>query len=108
MKDLNPGITKTVKWLNQIGFSTCDSGGGKTHDFTCDRSHPYIVLQVNKNWLIYETNLLVRELTKKGIEVTPQTAEWKTGDVHVQANYCPADGLAFVELIGVDDEMLYG
>lgn len=37
--NLNPGIARTVQWLNSQGFMTTDSGDGATHDHECDRDH---------------------------------------------------------------------
>lgn len=101
--DLNQGIVNTVAWLVQQGFHPVDSGDGQTHDYACDRDYPYVVLQVPPAELIAQADALARRLADVGIEVAPQLEE---GKPHLQANYEPVDGLAFLDLQNVDDMRL--
>ena len=49
MDKLNPGIVKTVKMLNDAGYTTTDSGDGETHDYECDRDVGYVVVVLKDN-----------------------------------------------------------
>jgi len=104
MSDLNPGIAKTVAWLNAMGFATCDSGDGETHDFECDRPYPYVVISVSPADLVAETHRLMVSLSAFGIEVKPLGPE--NSGPHIEAIYLPATGTAFIELHHVKDEVL--
>jgi hypothetical protein len=98
---LNPGIVRTVAWLNELGFKTCDSGG-KTHEYECDRDHAYVVIEV-ANGLFGETHRLVEELKAKGVLVQPIGSSGPC----IQASYDPANRLMFIDLMNVDDALLF-
>lgn len=98
---LNPGIKNTVRWLNDNGFDTCDSGDGATHDFGCDRVVGYVVCPVSPGWLIEGADELRRLVLSRGVEVTEQNEEGTA--VCIQATYCPASKTAFLDLSGVSD-----
>jgi hypothetical protein len=104
MSDLNPGIRNLVAWLNERGYETCDSGDGQTHDFACDRTYPYVVIQIEEPREIWDrTQSLLGDLAREGIEVRPVSG---ASFPQMQATYDPADGTAFIELMHVDDAML--
>jgi hypothetical protein len=103
---LNPGIRHTVEWLQSIGYRTCDSGDGVTHDHECDRDHAYVVMLVSVDELAHETRRLVESLRARGIEVGPigETIDRPC----IQASWDPAhgDAVATIDLMGVDDALL--
>ena len=45
--DINPGIRRTVEWLNAHGFRTTDSGDGVTHMAECDRGYAYVSIIID-------------------------------------------------------------
>lgn len=106
MTDINPGIRGTVAWLNANGFKTCDSGDGKTHDFECDRDTAYVVVQVPASLLVTESDRLYTILTRKLIRVGEIGPEPVDEMVMIQSTYDPANGLAFIDVIGLSDVML--
>jgi len=105
VQNLNPGIRRTVVFLNMNGFETCDSGDGKTHDFECDRSFPYVVVHVAAEKLVEECRRLKELLSANGLEVQEQSPE--EGSPAIQGTYDPGNDIAFIDLMGVDDAMLF-
>jgi hypothetical protein len=102
---LNPGIARTVVWLNGLGFETTDSGDGKTHDFECDRPHAYVVISSTPETLLEDTERLRVALLERGVEVG-DLREDGTGPF-VQASYVPGSAFpAHIDLQNVDDELL--
>lgn len=92
LETLNPGIRWFVGWLRNLGFDTCDSGDGVTHEHLCDRETPYVAIRVHDPMcLIPESNRLFSNLEGAGISLE---------DIHIQANYSPQDGFAFIDLSG--------
>lgn len=102
---MNPGIRKTVAFLNERGFETTDSGDGKTHDFACDRDHPYVVIKTEPGALVFDARLLLSVLGEAGVQFHPIGPE---PGPSIQATFDPADGTAFIDLLCVDDELLFG
>lgn len=100
---INPGIKKTVEWLNLKGFKTCDSGDGKTHDFECDRDYPYVCMLVDPEKLISETNrlsdLLLHELNLEVYSVSLERTPC------IQATYDPTNRFGIIDLMYVDDKV---
>lgn len=106
VEELNPGIRRTVTFLNMKGFETCDSGDGKTHDYECDRSYPYVIMQVEPaEKLIEECRRLRTVLAEIGLDVPEQSPE--VGSPAIQGTYDPANDIAFIDLMGVNDAMLF-
>lgn len=105
--ELNPGIAKTVAWLNAHNFTTVDSGDGKTHDYACDREYPYVVLRCHCGELVDEARRLQSLLSARGTTVEPICPDGSV--VCIQATYDPADGddVAFIDLMGLDDARLF-
>jgi hypothetical protein len=102
--DLNPGIKRTVEWLNREGFRTVDSGDGATHDYECDRTAPYVVVACAPTKLVSEAIRLRVWVQKRGVTVSPIG----DGPVFIQASYDPTDDSAFLDLNGADDALLFG
>jgi hypothetical protein len=109
ISELTPGIQKTVLWLHSHGFDTCDSGDGVTNveaGMECAGSIPNVAMRVAPSRLAEESDRLFSLLLKEhGIEV--QTMSEENGEKpHIEGTYSPADGMAFILLLGVSDEML--
>ncbi len=103
---LNPGIVRTVAWLNSYGFGTSD---GETHDFECDAPHPYVAIVVQPADLISETVRLVALLEAQGIEIKPigEAPEGETPDwVEIQSTFDPAGMPGIIYLAHMHDRLL--
>lgn len=120
LDSLNPGIRRTVTWLRSLGFDTCDSGDGMTHDHPCDRAYPYVVMRLNTDELIATAHDLKGCVsgalgrgplrgTREG-RVVSATEAFASGEtprgVCIQASYDPVEQVALLELIGMCDAML--
>lgn len=102
---LNPGIARTVAWLNGNGFETCDSGDGVTHDFACDRPYPYVVVRVEPWQLRTRADALLNLLRSK--VTVEELREDSEGAVSVTATYDPTNQLALIEILNVTDAKLF-
>jgi len=99
---INPGILKTVLTLRQWGFNTCDSGDGETHDFACDRDHPYVVINVPADQLVSESRRLFQLLLEAGVNFDapdPQTdlAGWQAAP-KMDCFYAPEMDAGYIDL----------
>lgn len=103
--DINPGIRRTVEFLVQHGFATCDSGDGVTHMCECDRDHAYVVMIVEDGDIVREAHRLVDVLAEAGVEVGPIGMEPTPA---IQASYDPANRIGALDLTHVDDALLFG
>ena len=104
--ELDPGIRETVRWLNERGFRTTDSGdGSKAAEMPCAMAEPNVAISVAPADLVQEADRLHRLLTEAGIHFSAIG----TGGRFIQASYDPADGTASacVLLIGVGDRDLF-
>jgi hypothetical protein len=105
IEEMNPGIRRTVAFLRSLGFTTTDSGDGKTHEHECDRDEPYVVMSVEEPYeLAREADRLCRALENHGIHVTAVGE----GAPAIQASYDPANGIGVLDLMGLDDDLLDG
>lgn len=93
LSTLNPGIRETVAWVRSLGFDTCDSGDGKTHEHACDREHAYVVAVTDPDVLCMEAERLRRCITALGIDVGPIGGDLPC----IQASYDPETGYALIE-----------
>lgn len=111
--DINPGILRTVQWLRERGFETCDSGDGETHMAACDRPYPYVSMKVAPGNLIHRTMFLQKLLGLKGITLKSQGEAFIPLDAGgallpcVQATFDPGDDTAIIDLMGVKDSDLF-
>jgi hypothetical protein len=102
---INPGIRRTVEWLNSLGYTTVDSGDGETHDYECDREEPYVVVQAMQPIMLTPWSDRLKELLEeKGVTVSPVGQ----GPVFIEASYDPVNKLPFINITGVTDAMLFG
>lgn len=99
---MNPGIVKTVEWLQSLGFKTTDSGDGETHDYECDRLYPYVVMACHPNVLIDNCKYLQSQLSTKNIQIYPVGGDRPC----IQGSFDPADQTAVIELMNVKDKDL--
>jgi hypothetical protein len=98
-KALDPGIRQTVKWLQDNGFVTTDSGDGvsKTEAIATGEAlgFPHVFMMCSPDTLFVEAHRLYDLLRGKNL-TSPQ----------VEASYSPADGIALLLLTGLDDTLL--
>lgn len=99
MDKLNPGIVKTVEWLQSKGFDTRDSGDGETHDYECDLPFPYVHMVTEPETLVSEARRLQAELKSIGIELEPldEYGEAKA----IETSFNPVTNLAIISLFNV-------
>ena len=91
---LDPGILATVRWLQERGFDTTDSGDGVTklveghplRDESWD--FPHVVMAGDES----EANRLLTTLAAAGVELSPGC---------IQNTYDPADGSQIIMLMNV-------
>ncbi len=110
--DLDPGIRELVRWLNDNGFETTDSGDGKSKFKVedppcCAVSFPNVAIRVDVENLIAETDRLFGLLKDKGCAPVPAKEEEVAGEVNLQSFYDPSlEGPreAYIILTGLDDE----
>lgn len=100
---INPGIRRTVGWLNSLGFETTDSGDGKTHDYACDRDYPYVVIRLSSFMSAMKRTFdLMYALEEKGISIHP------VGEgVSIQVTWDPSDDITLIDLAELDDSILF-
>lgn len=110
--DLDPGIVEVVRWLNAHGFETCDSGDGRSK-FAADKgpdpcamAFPNVAMIVAADRLAAECDRLRDLLAHEGvaIEPIPDDEDFPA----IQGTYDPANQIASILLLGVDDERLRG
>lgn len=91
---LNPGIRETVRWFHDQGYPTTDSGDGKTRQFECDRTEPYVVVRVDDPKDLIDTcRSIFSDLGPIALR----------SDVIITGLYGPLDGKAHVDITGVHD-----
>ena len=98
---LDPGIRETVRWLNDLGYNTSDSGDGVTKPAVgrvFDFPHVVVVLQ-NKERIAHNADLIARALKQKGIECDGL-------EVEVEGVYLAGQQSASIFVRGVNDAML--
>lgn len=113
--ELDPGIRETVRWLNENGFETTDSGDGKTKFEDgdapcCAMDIPNVAIKVDRERLVAETDRLFALLTARGCGPVPAGPEVVPGEVNLQGFYDPTvgDGPAFILVLGLNDQGLDG
>lgn len=118
IEEMNPGIRKTVQWLRDNGFRTCDSGDGVTHECECDRDQAYVVIRVEPYEMAAEADRLMKLLDGMGVSLAD--AYEAVGDAYaagtlgekmdypfLQADYNPVNGIATLDLACVSDAVLF-
>jgi len=103
---LDPGITRTVGWLQGLGFHTTDSGDGVSkpkNERVFDFPHVVIVVD-NPEHLISESKRIQFFLELRGIFVEPQTEDGL--GVSIEAAYDLGARVGTILLSGVSDAIL--
>jgi hypothetical protein len=126
--DLDVGVRGVVRLLNENGFTTCDSGDGKSKfgedgkplpewrsedpDFEWVMDIPHVAIRVEAAKLASECDRLLTLLVETGVSLEQQGP---TGtEPSIQGSYDPvyrdkndpAGGVAFILLTNVDDSKL--
>ena len=103
IEGLDSGIRQTVEWLRAHDFETTDSGDGVSKpDMECALDCPNVFMVVVPDSMINESLRLLTLLQERGIDPRAPGSE-----VSVEASFDPANGLAILSLLGVDDAMLF-
>ncbi len=107
--DLDPGIRKTVEWLLDRGYATCDSGDGVTkfnNGIEYDEHEllpvPHVFMMTSMDRIVEIANRLKEDLEALGVEVSPVGQ----GEVYIDATFDPVDESAIIGLYGLNDAML--
>lgn len=114
-QELDPGIRQVVRWLNDNGFRTTDSGDGKTkyvegEEPCCALPFPNVALKTTPKDLVTDCDRLADLLRGRGIEV--RSMGWdgpeEEGLVNFQGFYDPSASTtdAYILLTGLDDQAL--
>lgn len=105
-KDINPGIRKTVEWLNGHGFHTCDSGDGETHMAECDRPYPYVTIILGSPTdIVAEVDRLALLLADMGVVCGP--LDEQGNGPYIQGMYAFGAGPAMIDMINISDKTLF-
>lgn len=106
-EDLCPGIRRTVGWLQARGFKTTDSGDGHSNEgMECALSVPNVTMVCPPGMMAGEADRLRALLAVHGVMVEPCSPE-EPGPPQIQASYDPANGVAAIVLLNVDDKLLF-
>lgn len=100
---LDPGIRETVRWLNDLGYTTSDSGDGVSKPHVArvfDFPHVYVHLDIkHKDRIAHNAHLIMKALEEKGIECDGR-------EVEVEGVYLAGQQSASIFVRGVNDAML--
>lgn len=112
-EELDPGIRQVVRWLNDNGFYTTDSGDGVTkfeadEPMCCAMPFPNVAIQTSAAQLIDECNRLTSLLADQGVQVEPLGPEEVVTVVSLQGFYDPTISTenGYITLMGLDDKRL--
>lgn len=97
---LDPGIRRTVWWLQCEGFHTTDSGDGVSKKEAIEDNEalplPHVFMTCDPKALIGAANKLRDLLCSIGL----------AGAGRVEGSYSPDDGIAIIALYDVNDDLL--
>lgn len=115
VRELDPGIRETVKFLRQNGFCTTDSGDGyskvqraKEEDPGRYASsvdalpYPHVFMSVPPDSMVSEAARLWKVISTR----VKRNAFVPGGDANIEVMYSPIDGEAVLSLLGVDDDLI--
>lgn len=100
---LDPGIRRTVGWLREHDYETCDSGDGVTKGED-GRSIPHVSMIVMPATMAKMALELRTLLLDAGIDVVEMQPDGR--GVSIQATYDPANSVAIIDLTGLSDAAL--
>jgi hypothetical protein len=111
LNDLDPGIRRTVAWLQSNGFRTTDSGDGVAKFQDGDpmegaQDFPHVVCMATASTLCAEALRMMHAVAGLGVTVV-QNGRREPGQAEVHASMDPVDGSAIVILVGVGDADLF-
>lgn len=101
---IDPGVRRLVRWLNEKGYPTTDSGDGVTKPADGDEdalTTPHAYIRATRESLIVTADRLARHLVSIGVDldsIGPDDA-----GPSIQASYDPANRSAIIALCGVSD-----
>lgn len=100
MDNLSPNVTRLVRFLNDHGFITTDSGDGSNFEagMECAVPEPMVAIQVDPSYLVTEAQRLHVLLQSRGVR-------FEDGPV-IQATYDPHDQSSIILLLNVVDGMI--
>lgn len=108
MKNLCPGIRRTVEWLRPHKFETTDSGDGVSNEgMEGALPYPNVFMTAPAFILIRESRRLRVLLEERGIDVAPLRAE-DPQPPHIEVSYDPSSNIGIICLFNVDDALLFG
>lgn len=110
---LDPGIRRTVLWLNDRGFRTTDSGDGVTKNqddhYPCALPVPHVFMYVAPDRMVADSHLLLDALVAAGLD--PGESVVVSGQEmpawSVETSYDPSNRYASLHLFGVNDAKLF-
>lgn len=106
--DINPGVRKLVKLLNDNGFVTTDSGDGVTHDHACDRDYAFVVIASSPDSLIKDTHAVWQLLMNHGVTFQELTSMEADPVPQILAVYVPYSSFAaHIEVTHLLDKDIY-
>ena len=101
--EIDPGVRRLVRWLNERGYETCDSGdGSKAPEMECAFAVANVTIEAHPASLANCADMLRHDLGRLGIAIVPMGSEGEDTRC-IQAGYCPATGRAWIDLFGVSD-----
>ena len=101
---IDEGVRDVVRWLNEYGFPTTDSGDG-TKDMACALDEPMVAITASPGDMVLVADRLRGMLDDIGIECVPVAAQ-PLPMPQIQASYDPTSGIATVVILNLRDEML--
>lgn len=120
--ELDPGVRRLVRLLNDHGFDTCDSGDGKSKfgadgkplpgwesesdEFTWVLDVPHVAMMCDPADLVTECDRLRDVLTGAGVELSQQDGHGKVPCIQGSYDPCYPDRFGVIVVSGVDDSML--
>ena len=104
---INPGVRRLVALLRAWGYETTDSGDGVTNveaGLEGARPYPHVTMRVPPAALSQAADRLRDLLQIRGVHVREFGPQLDAPAI--QATYDPANQVALVELVGVDDSTI--
>lgn len=104
--ELDPGIREVVRFLNEAGFTTTDSGDGVTKppDEDCVIPVPNVHIPVPATVAVAESHKVMQLLEGCGVMFDPTHPD--DPEPSIQLTYSPTDETAIVSVYGLNDSLL--
>lgn len=104
---IDPGVRNLVRWLNEKGYATTDSGDGVTKPADGDEgaeTHPHVYIQTSRAQLLDTADRLKSDLASVGVHVDQMGPDMSSPSI--QATYDPGNVSSAIMLYGVSDATL--